>query len=294
MKYELREEHMISTNQLDTDISRLREALSKFDSTKKTDALYDLLPEIEGRYAYDIPDITEQIDEIKKYSSLIGSRSKVILSLLEQELERQQAAEQPRTLFEEEEFCDKVLKALVNIQKDRTAADKKENDLNDLLVNYLDMSEYYVKDQTRQGISEGGKDAGELDALIEHNGLPCVILEALKAEKHETGKLKTHIQKAITKYDPNGCPVVVIVIYYAGENFVQDCYDKLVLYLDQYDYPFERIGEITQIKTGLAETIHMLQCLRRNIEQVNMHFICSHLIKQNPEAINERPDSAEE
>lgn len=38
---------------------------------------------------------------------------------------------------------------------------------------------YPVRDQTRQGTSNGGKEAGEVDILVRKEGFPFSIIEAL-------------------------------------------------------------------------------------------------------------------
>ena len=65
---------------------------------------------------------------------------------------------------------------------------------------------YQIKDQTRQGESQKGDDAGEVDIQICVDGFPIVMIEALVLDSLKKQYLGDHINKVLTKYDPNGCP----------------------------------------------------------------------------------------
>ena len=85
---------------------------------------------------------------------------------------------------------------------------------------------YEIKDQTRQGDSVSGKDAGEVDLQICKSGMPLVMIEGIKLKSLDKNNLDIHIKKVMTNYDPNGCPYAVLLIYCTADIF-NDFYKKL-------------------------------------------------------------------
>lgn len=59
---------------------------------------------------------------------------------------------------------------------------------------------YQIKDQTRQGESQKGDDAGEVDIQICVDGFPIVMIEALVLDSLKKQYLGDHINKVLTKY----------------------------------------------------------------------------------------------
>ena len=113
----------------------------------------------------------------------------------------------------EKEISDKLLRALSKMQRNHHYnIDSSEDTMNDYIRDLLDES-YLIKDQTRQGESEEGNEAGEVDIQICYDGLPVVMIEGIKVSSLEKGRLDTHMNKVLTKYDPNGCPYAFLVIY---------------------------------------------------------------------------------
>lgn len=63
----------------------------------------------------------------------------------------------------EKEICDKILRALSKLQRNHHYdTHSSEDTMNDYIRDVLDES-YIIRDQTRQGESENGTDAGEVD-----------------------------------------------------------------------------------------------------------------------------------
>ena len=119
----------------------------------------------------------------------------------------------------EKEICDKVLRSMSKLQRNHNYnIESSEDTMNDYIRDLLDES-YIVKDQTRQGESEAGEGAGEVDIQICADGLPVVMIEGVKIASLEKDALDTHINKVLTKYDPNGCPYAFLLIYTTVKNF---------------------------------------------------------------------------
>lgn len=82
----------------------------------------------------------------------------------------------------ETELIQKVTRALVKLQKNNHYnSSSSEDTMNDYVRDILDES-YELRDQTRQGKSESGNGAGEIDIQICIEGLPLVMIGALKLE----------------------------------------------------------------------------------------------------------------
>ena len=147
---------------------------------------------------------------------------------------------------------------------------EKENSINDGIRNQLSIV-YEVKDQTRQGDSESGKDAGEVDIMLCDNGNPAVIMEGLKLASFESSKLDIHIKKALENYDPNCCPLVCILIYATVKGF-GDFWNKVMNYMAGYSFPYETLEGIQDIATAYTESRHAKAVLNRNGKRVSVHL----------------------
>ena len=176
----------------------------------------------------------------------------------------------PISILDEDTVSSNVMKALVNIQKDKLYEGKKENNINDGIRNQLSIV-YDIKDQTRQGVSESGKDAGEVDILICDNGNPAVIMEGLKLDYFNQDYLDTHINKVLSKYDPNGCPLVYILIYATVKEF-GDFWDKVMNHMEGYSFPFETVEGMRDVATAYADSRHAKAVLNRNGKCISVHL----------------------
>lgn len=75
-----------------------------------------------------------------------------------------------------------------------SSADTMNDYIRDLLV-----ESYIMKDQTRQGESEAGESAGEVDIQICADGSPLIMIEGVNISSIEKDTLDTHINKVLTK-----------------------------------------------------------------------------------------------
>lgn len=110
-----------------------------------------------------------------------------------------------------------------------------EDDLNDLLREYLLAKEYEVKDQTREGISTSGKNAGELDIIVEHNSSMFAILEAMKLNQTNREYTLTHYKKMLVNYNPLDVKRLFLITYYDGKKF-DLWWDSYTTFVESIEY----------------------------------------------------------
>lgn len=174
------------------------------------------------------------------------------------------------SLFDESTISSKIMKALLNIQKDKMYKDVDENSINDGIRNQLSMI-YDVKDQTRCGDSTSGIDSGEIDIMLCNDGNPVVIIEGLRLDYINNDYLDEHINKALINYDPVGCPLVYILIYARVNRFDRFWY-KVMSHMSNYRFPYEIAVPICEITTPYSESRHAKMVLNRNGRKINVHL----------------------
>lgn len=133
-----------------------------------------------------------------------------------------------------------IFLACVKLQKNFHYKNVTEDERNDFIRDLLETNAYQVKDQTRQGTSNSGKASGEVDILIQEQGFPFAIIEALNLSSLNTNYLDTHIDK-IYKYDTLGNICNFILSYVKVKDFASffESYSK---HIKQHKYPYELIG----------------------------------------------------
>ncbi len=177
----------------------------------------------------------------------------------------------------EKDICDKVLLSMSKLQRNyHYNIESSVDTMNDYIRDLLDES-YIVKDQTRQGDSEDGGGAGEVDIQICAEGLPVVMIEGVKISSLEKDTLDTHINKVLTKYDPNGCPYAFLLIYTTVKKF-DSGYQKILDYFQGYDYPYDRVTDLEDVATGYAELKHAQIILNRNNQKTRVHIWTAHIV----------------
>lgn len=209
------------------------------------------------------------VEELDDYIELMDADQK-------EQYQRKRSLEQKThehivPVFSEKDFVKKLLKALIQIQRSRRYIGAEENEINDELRDQLGMV-YDIHDQIRQGTSESGAGAGEIDLLVFHNSFPVAIIEALKLNSVNKAVLTKHISKALVNYDRNGLPYAFIVIYATPKNFV-GFYDSVIEYIEKYEYPYKINKPISEIPLQYAELRHAITILERNGHPVHLHFM---------------------
>lgn len=178
---------------------------------------------------------------------------------------------------QEEELLNKVLRAVLKLQKNHAYnLQSSENEMNDYIRDILDES-FETKDQTRQGKSEEENDAGEVDIQLYIDGIPGVMIEGLILDSVSKVYLDNHIKKVLVNYDPNGCPYAFVIIYYKGNN-LKRFYDRLIVYLDEFQFPYKRLTEIVNVDVEYAELKHAQTVLLRNDKRIRVHFYVVHIV----------------
>ena len=176
----------------------------------------------------------------------------------------------------EKELSDKVLRALSKMQRNHNYnSNSSEDTMNDYIRDILDES-YNVKDQTRQGDSVKGDEAGEVDIQLCDSGFPLVMIEGVKLDSLVKETLNSHVDKVLVNYDPNGCPYAFVLIYTTVVRF-DEFYRKLLNHLKEYEFPYKRQTDIQDSETGYTELRHAQTILLRSKKNVRLHFYVAHI-----------------
>lgn len=203
--------------------------------------ILDFKNKVTGKYSLD----TLKIDLIFSYmeATIIKEKNKKL------ELENSSLLEKFENNSEDENMnCDDLECKLYNdiifccerVQAGYKLKDMKENDINDRIRDLLNAKIYTAKDQTRQGTSSGGKDAGNLDILVEINKQPIALVEALKLDSVQRKYISDHIDK-IFRYDTKGYRTNYLIAYVRSRNF-SDFVKRYIRFVKNYDYKFEKIS----------------------------------------------------
>lgn len=85
-----------------------------------------------------------------------------------------------------------------------------------------------------------GKGVGEVDILVEEDGLPVTIIEALNLDCVNTSYLDKHIDK-IYGYDMVGNMFNIILSYVSVSDFSEFC-EKYFEHIKEHQYPYPLIS----------------------------------------------------
>ncbi|MDE7445019.1 MAG: hypothetical protein K2N15_04835 [Lachnospiraceae bacterium] len=168
-----------------------------------------------------------------------------------------------------------LLSACVKLQSNSTYYAISENQRNDYIRDLLKMAKYDVIDQTRRGVSTGGKCAGEVDILIEEEGLPVTIIEALNLDSLNTSYLDMHIDK-IFSYDTVGNLFNIVLSYVSVSDFSKFC-EKYSKHIEkhQYLYPFISVDDSFKVEDFPYSDIRVMQTIyNRNGCETALYHVC--------------------
>ena len=113
-----------------------------------------------------------------------------------------------------------------------------ENSINDYFRDMLTFKGYNeVKDQTRHGVSAGGKDAAEVDMLLTKDGREIAIFEGLKLDSVSTAYIDAHIDKAIVNYNALG--TATFVVAYVNSADFESFWKRYSAHIQGYDFPLQ-------------------------------------------------------
>lgn len=175
----------------------------------------------------------------------------------------------------EQMLYDDIIFCCERIQADCDIKNLLENKINDRLRDLLDAKKYYVRDQTRQGKSSAGKEAGEIDILVKIGKKTISVIEALKLSSVNENYISEHIDK-IYNYDTIGNAVNYIISYVSSKNF-NSFYEKYKNYILNYKYPYELIGYDFENFHQFAELRTIEVTLNREGKSTKLYHLLIHL-----------------
>lgn len=156
-------------------------------------------------------------------------------------------------------------------------ASTPENTINDAVRDMLSTKGYSeVKDQTRHGVSDTGKDAARLDLLLTKDGKEIAIYEALRLSRLDKSKIKEHIDKSITNYNALGTPTFVAV-YYNSQDF-GPFWNGYYEHIKEYDYPFQIKNPIQELSHPNASTRVATMILSKDGYDFPVYFIAFKIV----------------
>lgn len=216
-------------------------------------------------------DLLVECEEGEKKGTITKKQNKIYDQVIVAEERLIEIIEQmpTQTLINEDKISTDVFRALLNVQKNPIYIGQKENTINDGIRDMFD-GNYGLKDQTRQGLSESGKDAGEIDLVLYNDGLPIALMEGLKLSSVDTTKIDSHINKALDNYNPIGCPLVYILMYVTAKGF-KEFWEKLVKHLMAFKFSYEVLEGLCEIGPVYGDSRHGKMILQKNGIPINVH-----------------------
>lgn len=173
-------------------------------------------------------------------------------------------------------YLEDVLYSCIQLQSLALYSEAKENDRNDFIAKILESKGYIIKDQTRRGKSNSGKDAGEIDIFIQNEkGFPFSIIEALNLKNLNTDYIDIHIDK-IYKYDTIG-NVVNLCLTYVNVLDLNTFWQKYCNHLKSRDYKNELISlDVNDIlpysEIKVAKATHLRSGKLTYLYHIAVHF----------------------
>lgn len=152
-----------------------------------------------------------------------------------------------------------------------------ENSINDFFRDALSFMGYNeVKDQTRHGISDSGKDAGEVDILITKDGKEVAIYEGLKLSSVNTSYIDGHIKKAIVNYNALG--TATFVVAYVSSSDYESFWNRFYNHLQEIQLPLEIKRAIQVVSHPNASTRIAKMVLSRDGYDFPVYFLTLKLL----------------
>jgi len=173
----------------------------------------------------------------------------------------------------QELLYEKILRSCERLQANYLYKNATENQRNDHLRDLLS-SHFDFRDQTRQGLSVAGKDAGEIDILICNETFPVAIIEGVNLSSVSQKYISDHIDK-IFKYDTIGNKFNFLISYVEVTDF-QMFWNKYVSYISNYNYPCEKVAVIHP-KQQFSELRTAIAVLKRNGMSTLLYHIAVHM-----------------
>lgn len=126
-----------------------------------------------------------------------------------------------------------------------------EDSINDFIRDALLLMGYCeVKDQTRHGVSESGKNAGEVDILISKDGKEVAIFEGMKLDCVASDYIDKHISKAIVNYNSLGTATFIVAYVSAGD--FESFWGRYVEHIKCFQYLLKTKRELAKLASPNA------------------------------------------
>lgn len=175
----------------------------------------------------------------------------------------------------EAKFMSDLFLACVQLQQNPSNKIMQENERNDYLRSLLTLAKYSVLDQSRRGKSLTGRGVGEVDLLIQKNGFPVTIVEALNLKSFDASYLDNHLDK-LFGYDVSGNSFNVILVYVTVADFDIFC-KKYFNHIREHEYPYfiKSIEDNLQIDGCNYSDIRVMKTIHdRNGADSALYHIC--------------------
>lgn len=175
----------------------------------------------------------------------------------------------------EAKFISDLFLACVQLQQNPSNKIMQENERNDYLRSLLTLAKYTVLDQSRRGKSLTGRGVGEVDLLIQKNGFPVTIVEALNLKSFDASYLDNHLDK-LFGYDVSGNSFNVILVYVTVADFDIFC-KKYFKHIREHEYPYfiKSIEDNLQIDGCNYSDIRVMKTIHdRNGADSALYHIC--------------------
>lgn len=180
-----------------------------------------------------------------------------------------------RKLKYKNEILHDLLFACVRLQANDNYYNAKENNRNDYIRDMLCYEKYDVLDQTRRGRALAGKAAGEVDLLIQKEGLTITIIEALNLNSLKKSYLDKHIDK-VYWYDTAGNSFNIILVYANAVDFDGFC-TRYSQHIEErkYIYPLILFDKKIDMEDFKYTDIRVMQSIhnRNNEDTILYHII---------------------
>jgi len=152
-----------------------------------------------------------------------------------------------------------------------------EDESNDFIRDMLLSKHYEVRDQTREGASSSGSQAGELDLLIENKNSLFSIIEAMRLDSVDTNYINTHYKKLLLNYNPLMVKITFLVSYYEGTRF-DLWWERYTQYIDSLENPHLELDDSYHINNiEHVESPYLgLKKIIQHFSYGNEHFACIH------------------
>jgi hypothetical protein len=159
--------------------------------------------------------------------------------------------------------ANKVLQKVTMVKEICKSKENSITDLFEIILNArLSMLGYSCSSQNRSGLSETGKNAGELDLSIPI-GNKTIVIEAVRYSVSGMGRIKNHTKK-IFNYDPTREFLFDLIYYQESPNDFQKFIFDLNEKLSTFEYPIENKFLRCEAVQSYGNGIEVIQAIHDN------------------------------